>query len=339
MSGRIVRHSANFPRNVPQVSLAADLNLVWNTYGRKEWNQRSCFPTTGLGILYTDYCSKNVFGHFVGVYPNLFLPFACGERVQWTCRLGVGLAYTNKRYSLAPDYDTLNTAISSHVNALAVFVSDVRYHVNPHWDVQAGINFSHISNALYSEPNLGINMVGAHIGARYFPCVANPQRITCSLPKLPPRWLVDVRGGMSHKRARAKGNPVKPAYIGAISVSRRWNQRHKVFAGVDAAYHEDVYAFLKNYGVDLGVEKQNSWDGGFFAGNEFIVGRVGMLASVGMYYKQTFLHFDSFYEKIGVKYYLCAREKGFVKEWFLSAMLNTHGIVAEYSEFGMGVAF
>jgi hypothetical protein len=42
---------------------------------------------------------------------------------------------------------------------------------------------------------------------------------------------------------------------------------------------------------------------------------------------------------MGGKYYLLMHERGLVKELFVSALLNTHGAVAEYAEFGMGVAF
>lgn len=339
MAGKIVRHSAKFTAPVPPVSLATDMNFVWKTYGCKDWNQRCNFPQVGIGIMFTDYMSKDIFGRCVGVYPNIQVPFVKGEKVEWTCRFGIGVAYVNKKYSLYPDYDTINTAISTNINAFPVFVSDLRYHINQHWDVQGGVNFTHISNALYSEPNLGVNMVGGHIGVRYFPHTSNPVCMVRGLPKLRSRWLLDVRGGISHKRARAEGNPVKAAYIGAVSVSKRWNSRNKVFAGVDAGYHDDVHAFLVNYGVEYGREKEHSWDGGFFAGNEFVIGRVGMLGAVGVYYRQTFLDFDPVYQKLGVKYYLRNAEKGVVKEWFLSAMLNTHGVVAEYAEFGMGVAF
>lgn len=339
LGGKIVRHSAKFTAPVPPMSAAIDVNFVWQSFGKKEWQQRSGFPVTGIGVMYTDYMSPGVFGKCVGVYPNLQIPVITKKNVEWTCRLGVGVAYVTKKYSLAPDYDTLNTAISTNINAFPVFMSDLRYRFSEHLDLQAGINFSHISNALYREPNLGVNMLGVHAGFRYFPTTSCPDKKVCALPCLKNRWLFDVRGALSHKVARAAGNPVEPAYIGAISVSRRWKCKNKMFAGIDAAYHKDVYAFLINYGVEYGREKQHSWDGGIFIGNEFVVGRVGILGIVGTYYRQTFLDFDPIYEKLGLKYYICNKEKGVVKEIYLSAMLNTHGVVAEYSEFGLGFAF
>jgi hypothetical protein len=148
-----------------------------------------------------------------------------------------------------------------------------------------------------------------------------------------------VRCGIAHKEARAEGNPVKPAYIGAVSVSKRMWSRNKFIIGADIAYHKEVHAFLINYGVEYGREKQHSWDGGVFLGHEYMLGRVGLIAMLGVYYQQTFLDFDPIYQKMGAKYYLINKEKGLAKEVFLSALLNTHGVVAEYAEFGLGMAF
>jgi hypothetical protein len=60
---------------------------------------------------------------------------------------------------------------------------------------------------------------------------------------------------------------------------------------------------------------------------------------MGIYYHQTYLKFDPVYEKIGGNFYLLRKEKGPVKELFLSAVLLTHAIVAEFAEFGIGAGF
>jgi hypothetical protein len=339
LAGRIVKHSAKFTAPVPPLSLAFDLNVAWQSCGTKDWHQRCGYPVTGIGIVYTDYRSNNIFGKCVGVYPNMQVPVIRAKNLEWTFRFGVGAGYVTRKYQRAPTMDTINTAISTHLNAFVLYVTDIRYHLNQHLDVQAGANFTHISNALYREPNLGVNMCGAHIGIRYFPETSRPKPLVRDLPKLKNRWLVEARAGISHKEARAAGNPVEPAYIGALSVSRRFAGKTKLFAGIDAAYHKDVYAFLINYGVEYGREKQHSWDGGFFAGGEYMVGRLGLVAMVGVYYQQTFLDFDPVYQKMGGKYYLWNREKGLAKEFYLTAFLNTHGVVAEYAEFGMGFGF
>jgi len=261
--------------------------------------------------------------------------------MEWTFRLGDGLGYVTKKYQTSAPVDTLNDAIGSHLDDYAVFMTDVRFNLNDNWRFQIGANFTHISNADYHQPNQGVNMAGIHIGAQYFPVSANPKKIIRELPKLSNRWLFEFRYGMSFKEARAPkiGDPIAPSYHGTLFASKRWLGKNKLFVGADYAYHKDVYDFLINYGVDYGHEKAHAWDGAFLVGNEFLEGRVGFVTQVGVYYHQTFLKFDPVYEKIGVNYYVIQREHGSVKELFLSALLLTHEIVAEYAEFGIGAGF
>ena len=341
MVGRIVKHTRKFTAPIPSVSSALDLNFIWQTYGKKDWQQRRKYPLIGVGITYTDYGLNQVFGNCVGIYPNLQVPLIRRKNVEWTFRFGDGLGYVTRKYQASAPFDTLNNAIGSHLNDFAIFMTDVRFHIDQHWHMQFGANFTHISDADFHQPNLGVNMAGVHFGLQYFPVTCRPKPITRELPKLSDRWLIEFRYGMSFKEARAPkiGDPTEPAYIGTAYVSRRWWGKNKLFAGADYAYHKDVYEFLVNYLVDYGHEKAHSWDGAFFVGNEFLEGRVGLVTQLGVYYHQTYLKFDPFYEKIGANFYLVKNEHGPVKEVFLSAMLLTHEITAEYAEFGVGAGF
>jgi hypothetical protein len=337
LGGRVVKHTTKFHAPIPPLSAALDVNFVWQTYGRKEWHQMRNYPLVGLGITYSDYGNDAVYGRCVGLYPNLQIGIIRREKFEWTLRIGDGIGYVTKKYQSIPPYDTLNNAIGSTLNDFAIFLMDFRYKVDDHWNVQAGANFTHISNADFHQPNLGVNMGGAHFGVRYYPVTCKPKHIVKELPKLKNRWLAQVRIGTGFKEARAKGNPILPTYIGSAYASRRWQGKNKFFIGADYAYHKDVYAFLKNYGVDYGTEKAHSWDGAIFAGNEFLVGRVGIVGQVGCYYRQTFLKFDPVYEKLGGNFYFLRTEHGVLKELFITAMLVTHGATAEYAEFGIGV--
>ncbi|MCD6010983.1 MAG: secreted protein [Flavipsychrobacter sp.] len=338
LSGKIIRHTQKFTSPVPPLSNALDVNFVWQTYGKKDWQQRRGFPVVGVGITFTDYGNNAIYGRCVGIYPNLQIPIISGKDLEWTFRLGNGLGYVTRRYNPNANepMDTANSAVSSHFNDFAIFMTDLRYSYNDHWQFQLGANFTHISNADYSEPNLGINMLGGHVGVRYFPTCSKPKRIVRDLEKLPNRWLLQGRASISYKKARAAGNPVCPSYFAAGYLSRRWLGKNKLFIGMDYAYHGDVYAFLKNYGVHIGHERSHSWDGAVFVGNEFIVGRVGLVTQVGYYYRQTFLKFDDIYQKIGGNVYIVQREKGPIKEVFVSGLLLTHFVVAQLAEFGIG---
>ena len=336
MTGKIIRHSRKFTAPIPAFSNAFDANFSWKTYGKKEWHQRRNFPVVGFGITYPDYGNNTIFGRCLGVYPNLQFTFLKRERMEWTFRFGNGISYVTRKYQKTFPVDTLNTAIGTNINDFAIFATDIRLHLDDHWHMQFGANFTHISNTDVYQPNLGINMAGIHLGVQYFPTTCKPKPIIKELPNLKNPWLIQGRVGVAFNEARAKDSMVMPSYITSLYASRRWHNVNKMYFGIDYAYHSDVYAFLKNYGVDYGHEMGHSWDGAFFAGNEFIVGRFGIMGQIGVYYRQTFLKFDPFYEKIGTNFYILRQEHGPVKELFLSAMLLTHEIVAQYGELGVG---
>jgi hypothetical protein len=338
LSGKIIKHSVNFTSPIPPLSTALDVNFIWQTYGRKEWQQRRNFPLIGVGITYTDYGNNLVFGRCVGIYPNFQIPLIRGKNLEWTFRIGNGLGYVTRKYQTKAPVDTVNRAVSTNLNDFAILMTDVRYHMNDHWNLQVGANLTHISNACYYQPNLGINMVGLHLGVQYFPVTSRPKPIVRKLPTLSNRILFEARASISYKEARAAGNPILPSYIYAGFLSKRWLSKNKMFIGADYAWHGDVYAFLKNYGVYIERNQRDyAWDGAFFAGNEFLIGRLGLVGQVGVYYHQTFLKFDAFYEKIGGNFYIIRQEHGPVKEVFVSALLLTHEIIAQFAEFGIGV--
>jgi len=341
LAGKVIKHEKKFTAPIPPLSTAVDLNFVWQTYGKKDWQQRRNYPVIGIGVAYTDYGMNKVFGNCLGIYPNIQFPIIRNKNSEITFRLGDGLGYVSRKYQTTVPVDTVNVAIGSHIDDFAFFLLEYRVRVDHHWNLQLGANFTHISNADYHQPNLGVNMAGMNLGLQYFPNSNHPHYIFKPRPKLPDRWLIEGRYGMAFKESRAPnfGNPVEPTYLGTVYASKRWWSKNKFFLGADYAYHKDVYEFLVNYGVDYKHEKQHAWDGTAFIGNEFLEGRVGFVLQLGAYYHQTFLKFDPICDKIGTNFYLIQHEHGPLKELFISAMLLTHEIVAEYAEFGIGAGF
>ncbi len=339
MAGRVIRHTAKFTAPIPPLSTAFDVNFIWQTYGKKEWQQRRNFPVVGIGITGTDYGNNAVFGRAVGIYPNLQVTLLRRKTFEWTLRLGDGLGYVTRKYQTTTPVDTVNTAIGSNLNDFAVIMTDLRFHIDDHWQLQFGANLTHISNGDYHQPNLGVNMGGLHFGMQYSPVTNRPRKIVKELPQLKDRWLVETRVGIGYTESRSPGNPELPTYVGSVYATRRWHSKNKLMIGFDAAYHRDVFAFLKWCSLYRHFEDRHSWDGAIFGGNEFLLGRVGIVTQLGIYYHQTYLKFDPFYEKVGINYYLVKSEHGVVKELFLSSLLLAHEFSAQYAEFGIGAGF
>ena len=337
--GKVFKHEPKFTLPIPALSTATDINLMLHTYGRKPWEQRTHYPTIGFAFVYINYGMDAVYGRCYGMYPNITLPVISSRNWEWTIRLGEGLSYVSRTFQRTAPVDTINVAIGTHINGITTFMTDLRYHVSDHWDVQLGAGATHISDASYGKPNLGINVAGAHVGVRYFPVTSKPMRIHDTLPKLSNRWLAEARVSMAMTARNTNGGPLYPVYIASVYASRRWHNVDKYFVGADYYYHEDIYAYLRNTGLAAGHEVANSYQAAVFAGNEFLLGRFGILLQMGAYLHQTYVKLDPVYEKVGGQYYIVQKEHGFVKELFLSVFLKTHQTVAELAEFGVGVGF
>ncbi|XZF13164.1 acyloxyacyl hydrolase [Chitinophagaceae bacterium MMS25-I14] len=339
IAGKVLKHTQKFRAPIPDLSTAYEINFLQQTYGKKQWQQRRKYPLVGFGFTITNYGIDSIYGKCISMYPILQLPIIRGKKLEWTFRIGFGMGYVTKRYDRIPDWDTLNNAISSHVNNFSTISTDLRYHINKHLDLQLGGNFSHISNAALKQPNLGINMYGAHIGLRYFPVTSKPEKIHEELPKLKNRWLFQARLGLAFNQAGFTDGPMYPIYLASAFVSRRWHSNNKMFAGIDYSYHTNIYAFQRNNEINVGNEAANSWKSAVFVGNEFLMGRVGIVLQVGYYIKEAALRLDPYYEKIGGNLYLIQRENGPLKELCVSAFLKTHKAQAELAEMGLGFGF
>lgn len=324
---------------MPDLVTSYELNFVQQTYGRKAWHKRHGYPLIGLGLTITDYGNNAIYGQCIGLYPTLQLPIVRYKNFEWTLKLGMGFGYITKRYERYPAWDTINNAIGSHINNFTTFSTDLRYRINERWDVQAGLNFSHASNASFRKPNLGINTYGARIGLRYFPFGSKPVRVERDDAPLKNRWLAQARLGLAGVEGTAPDGPLYPVYMASVYASKRYLGKNKAFAGIDYAYNSNVYAFLRNSEQKQGEEGKYSWRSTVFFGNEFLMGRVGLHLQLGFYLKNTFNSDNLYYEKLGFNLYILQREKGILKELFATTLLKAHGTEAELGEFGIGFGF
>lgn len=340
-AGKVIKHTVKFHLPVPALTTGMDFNIQMKTAGRKEWHQRRRYPILGVGFTYTNYGIDSIYGRCFSIYPNITIPLITGKKLEWTMRIGNGVGYVTRDYSRISPRDTINNAIGSHINDYPSFLSDLRYSINKHWDVQAGINFSHISDASYHQPNLGINLVGTHIGVRYFPITSKPKHIVRDLKPLSNRWLVQFRGTIAYDEQQAPLGPIAPIFLGTAYVSKRWISKNKFFGGIDYSFHENVYTYLRNNEVfaTRAEDASHSYKSALFVGNEFLLGRVGVVLQVGYYIRQAYQVEGAYYEKLGGNLYLVRREHGPIKEFFLCGYLKTHLSVAELAEFGFGMGF
>lgn len=339
LAGKVWKHETKFTLPIPKLSTGLDICVLKQTYGQHDWEQHRNYPVVGVGVHYTDYGIDSIYGKSIALYPCLEIPIIRTDKVAFTIRVGDGIGYITKVYSRTEPINTINVAVSNHVNDFAIVCADLRYRIDEHWDITFGGHAKHLSNASFQKPNLGINMYGMQLGVRYFPVTSRPKYIVREFKPLPNRWLIQARLGMTMVSAYAPNGPLYPIYVASAWGSKRWLSKSKAFVGIDYSYHGDVEAYLRNNNLAVGDEAWQSSKSAVFAGNEFLFGRVGLVLQLGAYVKQAYVKKDALYEKVGANLYLVQKEKGPLKELFLSVFLKTHQTVAEMGELGLGVGF
>lgn len=333
----MIRHTPNFTGPLSSFTSAIELNFIKKTYGQKDWQIRRKYPQPGLGFIYINYHIPDVYGQLIGVYPNLSIPLIRSRNAELSFRVGMGIGYFTRPYARTPLPNLQNVAIGGHFNNVSPFSLDARITLNRHWDLQAGFNFAHVSNAAFQQPNLGINIWGAHLGMRYFPVTSDPEKIEGIPPRLPNRWLWQARLGWAFVERQPANGPMYPVYMGALFASKRYLGKNKVSLGLDYAYATDMYVFLKTIGAHPGSEKAYAYQLAAFAGHEFLYGRTGLLFQLGVYLKEPYGQQNRIYQKLGCNFYLLQREKGLLKEVSFGAYLKTHLFVAERFEMNIGI--
>jgi len=337
--GNLFRHSQTMTSRMPESTWGAEINIVKHLHGQKPWHQQRNFPWVGLGLMFLDYNSPDVFGQVWGIYPNIQFPLIRASTWEWTFRAGFGLSYVTKPFERFPDVNLENTAIGGHWNNISPFSTDFRYQLNKQMDFQAGLSFVHVSNASFQQPNLGLNMWSAHLGLRYFPSGNRGTNKPSSSLNLSNRWLIHARAGIAFIDSWPGNGPINPSYMGSVYTSKRYWSKNKAFAGIDLHYHSGMYVFLKSIENEVGKEKWASTQLALFAGHEFIYGPVGLLFQGGVYLHRTYQQPELFYQKLGCNIYLYQAENGILKEVFVSTLLKTHLFTAELFEMGVGIGF
>ncbi len=337
LAGKVFRHEEKFTLPIPALTTGTDVNVLWRTWGRKPWHQWRHYPRLGIAAAMIHYGIDSVYGTTWGLYPNIIFPLLHRRHMEWTLRVGNGIGFVTRKYSRANPVNTVNVAISSTINDFIMIRTDGVYTINDHWTVNAGAFVTHISNGSVRKPNLGVNVAGISAGLCYYPVTVHPVRVQWPFKRPRDRYLIQARYSMSLVSAFTNGGPLYPVYIGTAYMSRRWRGNNKAFAGIDYSWHSSTRAYLRDNGLEQGREGAQSYKSAIIAGNEFLMGRVGILLQAGVYVKKDYLQRQDVYEKVTLNYYCVQRERGPVKELFAFVGLKAHLNVAEMGELGVGI--
>lgn len=339
---KMIKHTSKFTGPLSDFCYGADVNILFQTYGRKPWHESRGYPLIGLGFSYMNYNMPDIYGSVIGVNPNITLYIIKRPLWEWTVRAGMGVGYVTNAHNTKTGNNHQNVSIGGAWNNVSPFAMDIRYKPNNQWQVQAGVNFMHVSNAAFQQPNLGINTYGYHIGARYFPTTSQPEKVVYSTaPPQRNNFMLTARTGIAFKEKGPADGPTYRVYIGQLGVAKKYAGKNKVSTGIDVHYHTNNYYFTVASGAPVKSKFRTAGEVAWYLGHEFMIGRVGVIGQLGYYVLRSDSDFGKFrlYQKVGGSYYFLKQDYGFVKEVYFTALLKTHLSVAELFEMGIGINF
>lgn len=337
--GQMLKHTSKFTGPISHFVYGTEINFIQKTHGTKDWQIIRKYPTVGVSFNYLNYNNNSIYGQVFGISPNITLPLWTGPKWEWTLRAGMGVGIVTKHFK-RQTYNLQNVVIGGKLNNVSPFAMDLRYKINHQWHIQAGLNFTHVSNATYQTPNLGINTYGAHLGFRYFPTTDAPEKIIKEpKPVFRNNYMGFLKGSLAFVERGPADGPTYLTYIAQAGIAKRYASKNKVYAGLDVHYHTSVYQYNVYQRIATPNAFRSAGQLALFVGHEFVFGRVGVVGQLGYYVLPYTTQNAKLYQKLGGNYYFIKREKGLLKEVYASALLKTHLSVAELFEMGFGISF
>jgi len=301
----VIQHTPKLKDEVTRSNpwcVEADIN--WHLRKRDTWNYCYCYPRTGFTLRYTNFDFPEVLGHAISVYPFIE-PYIRPEKpLSFAIRFGIGPAFLTTVYDEETNPD--NLFFSSHISFIALLNFSCNYRVSERVNLRLAGNFNHISNAGYSEPNLGINFPSVNAGFDY--SFTKPNFIAWdkdpSVVMVDRKNRFDIVAGISAKPIdEGKYEKRYPVYGFTLNYSRAVGRIFALAGGVEYVNDLSLEARIRRLGlVDGDGEYIDHNRAGALAGIEWLFGKFIFYQQFGYYLYADFKEKGDFYQRYGLNF-------------------------------------
>lgn len=283
-------------------------------------------PKIGGSLIFINN-GLSVSGYQLGVGVTMGAEISTKKDWLLSWSLTHGLSYVSEKYDTFTK--PINFAIGSHINFLAQLKVEAQFNIFPNFSVAIGANLSHVSNANFAKPNVGLNSIHANLGVVYFPNeVYNTDRSSFYLHKK--RYYTSPLSiGMRYaiKEHTLEYPTSLSAVITEIQYRIQKSANHVWDVGLDL-FSDDNYKFDK-YGNSNDIAYSDQLELGLKFGHQYVFGRVGLRTDLGLYLlRPIFSDKPAFYNCFGIDYRLN-------QNWVARTRLKAHLNIADYMEFGL----
>ena len=336
--GKIIKHTPKFTYTPPKFSSGFNCNLIYKTYGKKDWHEWQGYPVLGLNFGYYNLGDKEVLGEAFSFFPNVTVRLFGNDKLNMNFMFGSGIAFLNKHF----DYleNPTNNSIGSTINNISSFQFNGRLILSNRLSVLAGFGLTHFSNGTSKLPNLGINLTGINLGVQYVPNpIQKDQYIKApSGPTPDKKFGLSTHIGLAFVERTIPGGPKYPIYIASLAGTYAFSKVNRFAIGVDYENNKsDYYFYLNSVGVNTEAEaKTFSTHWLLFIADEFFFWPYSFVLQAGTYVDGDPLYpISYFFTKLSFRYYL-PPFAGKEPRIYLAIHLKAHKFNAQYISWGLG---
>lgn len=331
-----------------------EVNINFNTRGRKYWHQHHGFAELGISLSYTDFGNPEILGFSLGALANISFRKRITDKLDLKLRPGFGLAWFERPFDEITNPD--NYVIGSKVTAIVYAGASLDYALADNLELSLGGAFWHYSNAHVRVPNIGANSMLAKLGLAYLPKGRKPSTRTHELLTVDNKWRLNTSLGFGIHEVEGtvlpSGGPIYPVYGGSVYASKRLTFKSQLDFGINADYYTSFKDYIVTQEVFEENETANSWKIMAFGGHELFFGRVAFLTwfGVNLYFpmrhqmielgllEEKFLHLHMS-NMFGFQYYFKDISTSNKLNPYIGVRLKSIGGKADYMGFSTGVAF
>lgn len=308
---------------------AFEVSLIKSACGRKSWESIYQNPKIGYSLFYTSFNNSAVLGSALAIYPHIDFPLFNTPIQKANFRIGLGLAYFNKKFTPVENYQ--NLAIGSSFNAFVHFMFDYQFHLNDRNRLSLGMSLIHFSNGSFATPNYGLNLPMASVG--YTHQFGNepqnndlkPYPLFLLTENAPLR--IDIQAGFGLKSLNTTLGEKFPVFTQSMTVFKTINKKSSLGVGIDFSWdksHEELLLQREISSTNLGLIKY-----ALAANYELRLEKLALKFGIGGYVYAKEQNEGAFFEKLALNYLV-------YRNVYASMELKAHAARAAYLAWGLG---
>jgi hypothetical protein len=327
--GFIIPHSKAIAGVSNSNPFGMELNINKLLIKPTSWQKCYCESQVGISLSYFNFNSPTILGDALSstVY---FEPFiAARKKMFYSVRGSLGLSYLTRIYDLQNNPE--NQFFSMPVSFLLGVTFNAYYRLNNHTLLNLALNYNHISNGGFKQPNKGMNFPTIGVGIDYswqtmrIPSRANFVKTPINKQLRKQIWAFGSLKTVNEPDSLPNEHAV--IYGVAANIGKQIGRYHALHIGAELT----ADGFAK---TTIARQKQDKDYHQFtvFVGHELLLGKFIFSQQIGVYLYNPFHRTDAIYQRYGLAYQV-------YKHLLIGATLKAHRQAADVFDIRVGWLF